>query len=59
MSWSSVSEGFTLQATTSLKLSDWENFDADLVYQVDDQFVLSLSDSEYRSLFFRLSSTTP
>ena len=59
VSWSSSSEGFTLQATTSLKLSEWENVDPDLVDQVDDQFVLSLSDSEYRSLFFRLSSTTP
>ena len=59
VSWSSASEGFTLQATTSLKLSEWENVDPDLVDQVDDQFVLSLSDSEYRSLFFRLSSTTP
>ena len=59
VSWSSISEGFTLQATTSLKLSEWENVDPDLVDQVDDQFVLSLSDSEYRSLFFRLSSTTP
>ena len=59
ISWSSISEGFTLQATTSLKLSEWENVDPDLVDLVDDQFVLSLSDSEYRSLFFRLSSTTP
>ena len=59
VSWSSTSEGFTLQATTSLKLSEWENVDPDLVDQVDDQFVLSLSDSEYSSLFFRLSSTTP
>ena len=59
ISWSSISEGFTLQATTSLKLSEWENVDPDLVDLVDDQFVLSLSDGEYRSLFFRLSSTTP
>ena len=54
---SSSSEEFILQATNTLELADWEN-DPDLVDEVDDQFVLSLSRDEYRSLFFRLSTTT-
>ena len=59
ISWSSSSEEFILQATNTLELADWENVDPDLVDEVDDQFVLSLSRDEYRSLFFRLSTTTP